>query len=519
MCTAVYIGKKVSADGHTIIARSCDMSAYKNTISTILCNKRVENVPGRSNQSIESKIKYEYPDTTYKCLTAPVVPIIEVGTLTSVGLNEYGFVADGTITAYTSPEIQKADPFLEGGICEETLPDFLGKTCKTPKEAIDTIEKIAAEQGIYSANSLIVADQKEAWLIELYSGHQWAAIKLPEDKVAGYGNMFVIHTEYELDNPNNFRHSKDLFNMPKHAGLDINYDGKMSLADTYTGKNRLFDYSNLRTYMCHYLLNKNITGEYDTQTRYPLFFEPEHKVTLKEVFEIYRNRYEGTPFDVEVTKSDTTRLIGTEAQFNVHAIQILDDEKPEMSSVLWITFGNCEHSVFLPYSNLVSEVNDEFSGFEKMRKNVETGMYPKDQEGYPNLYSDNIAQVCFKRLNLIAEHDRKIYGPNIRKFWSNKEEKLINEFPSVIKKASDLANQDLKDAIKYINEYTKQLQSESLAEAKSMFDELIWYITGHIETLRHKAIFAEIRFDDDEMPRPVFEPTLCFKDKYLTKEN
>lgn len=172
MCTQVYIGKDVSVDGHAILARSCDLSDNKNTITTICCSPRIENAPGRKSVSIESKIEYDYPDTTYKCLTTPIVPLTKEGTLTTIGLNEMGFAVTGTITCYNCPEIAAVDPFLEDGICEETLPDFLGKTCTTTGEAIDAIEKIMAEKGNYSANSLIVADQKSSWLIELYSGHQ-----------------------------------------------------------------------------------------------------------------------------------------------------------------------------------------------------------------------------------------------------------------------------------------------------------------------------------------------------------
>ena len=162
MCTQVYIGKDVSVEGHAILARSCDLSSNKNTITTIRCNPRIENEPGRKLVSIESKIVYDYPSTTYKCLSTPIVPVNDYGTLTTIGLNEHGFVVTGTITTYNCPEIAAIDPFLDDGICEETLPGFLGKTCKNTTEAIDAIEKIMDEKGNYSANSLIVADQKDA---------------------------------------------------------------------------------------------------------------------------------------------------------------------------------------------------------------------------------------------------------------------------------------------------------------------------------------------------------------------
>ena len=416
VCTGCYIGKDVSADGKTIVGRSCDLSHDKNTITNIVCSPRIENKPGRKIQAIESKIQYEYPATTYKCVNSPIAPVTDYGTLTSIGLNEYGLVVSGTVTAYNCKEIQDIDPFLPDGICEETLPDYIGKTCKDPKEAIDFIEKTMAEKGNYSANSLIVANQEEAWLIELYSGHQWAAIKLPTDKVCVYGNMFMIQTEYVMDDPSQFRYSKDLFEMPKKAGIAVETDGKMNLTETYGGKGRIEDYSNIRTHMGHYFLAKSTSIEYKTSNRYPLFFDPDKKVGLKDVFELYRYRYEGTQYCPEDNGRDDIRLIGTESQFNVHVLQIDHDAKPEMSSVAWIALGNCEHSIFLPYSNLISEVDKRYDHFDELSKNLKAGKYLNDKEGRPILYNENIAQVCYKRLSLIAEHDRKIYGKGVRDF-------------------------------------------------------------------------------------------------------
>ena len=473
MCTQVYIGKDVSADGHAIYARSCDLSSNKNTITTPLCSPKVENKPGRQVKSIESKIVYDYPDTTYKCLTTPIIPATDYGKLTSIGLNEHGFIVTGTITAYNCPEIAKVDPFLDDGICEETLPDFIGKTCKTPKEAIDFIEKTMEEKGNYSANSLIVADQKEGWLIELYSGHQWAAIKLPTDKISVYGNLFMIQTEYEMDNPETFRHSKDLFKMPTDAGLAVMKDGKMSLCATYGGKDRLEDYSNLRTYMGHYYFAKSTAGEYHTKTRYPLFFDPDKKVSLKDVFNIYRFRYEGTPYCPEETGCENIRQIATEATFNCHAIQVFEDEKPQLASVAWLSIANPEHSTFLPYSNMITKLDPRLDKFDELTNKLNDNKFLKDIEDMPIMYSEDIAQVIFKRLCIISEHDRKLYGKGVQEYWGKKEDKLIKEFPKVLAKASKLAEKSLDEAIDYINDWTLNLQSETIDEAKTIFDQLI----------------------------------------------
>lgn len=283
----------------------------------------------------------------------------------------------------------------------------------------------------------------------------------------------MIQTEYEMDNPKQFRHSKDLFKMPTDAGLEVMKDGKMSLCATYGGKNRLEDYSNLRTYMGHYYFAKSTAGEYHTKTRYPLFFDPEKKVSLKDVFNIYRFRYEGTPYCPEETGCENVRQIATEATFNCHAIQIYGDQKPEMSAVAWISIANPEHSIFLPYSNLISKVDPRISNYDELLEKFKNNEYIKDIEDMPIMYSEDIAQVCFKRLCITAEHDRELYGKGVQKFWSDREDALIDEFPKVIAKASKLAEKSLDEAINYINDFTLNLQSKTIDEAKTMFDQLI----------------------------------------------
>lgn len=283
----------------------------------------------------------------------------------------------------------------------------------------------------------------------------------------------MIQDEYKLNDPTSFRHSKNLFEMPKKAGLAVMKGKKMSLAATYGGKDRLEDYSNLRTYMGHRYLAKKSAGTYKTKKRFPLFFKPDTKVGLKEVFDFFRFRFEGTKYCPETTGRDDVRLIGTESTFNAHVIEIYDKLKPEFGSTAWIALGNCEHSVFLPYSNMLSKVDERFSCFDKTLKYAKSKKCLKDQEDRPILYDEDIAQVCFKRLCLIAEHDREKYGKGVRDYWSKKEEALIKEFPKVIKEVNKLSKSSNAKAQRYLEKWTMSLQNETLEEAKTIFDQLI----------------------------------------------
>ena len=38
----------------------------------------------------------------------------------------------------------------------------------------------------------MITDQSEAWIVEIYGGHHYCAMKMPDDKVAVCGNQNMI---------------------------------------------------------------------------------------------------------------------------------------------------------------------------------------------------------------------------------------------------------------------------------------------------------------------------------------
>lgn len=57
--------------------------------------------------------------------------------------------------------------------------------------------------------------------------------------MCAFGNQFMIQTEYVGRDADDFIHSENLFSMPTNAGLAVMKNGNMSLAETYSGKDRL----------------------------------------------------------------------------------------------------------------------------------------------------------------------------------------------------------------------------------------------------------------------------------------
>lgn len=173
MCTGIYVGKKASKNGNTFIGKTADTSAQKGKLVGIRISPKKTRCEGKIHKSIESKLKFKLPKTCNKFLAVESCAVNDNrGKMDVACSNDYGLCVTGTVTTYSHPKILKLDPLTENGICEQTICELIIMTCKNCTEAIDLIEKLMAKNGNFCPNTLIVADQKEAWIIELYSGHQ-----------------------------------------------------------------------------------------------------------------------------------------------------------------------------------------------------------------------------------------------------------------------------------------------------------------------------------------------------------
>jgi len=451
-CTAVYVGKDVSADGSTILARSEDQGtgAYNKMFVVV---DRVENVPGRTIDDVNG-FSYKLPETTYKYTMVPDYSDAGDGTYAGACTNEYGLSISATVSAYAKPEVGSVDPYVEGSLREAALTEIVAATCKTAKEGVKLLANIIETSGSEEGNVILLADQEEAWIFEVYSGHLWAAQKMPTDKVAVFGNQFMIETVDPIDTEN-FMYHKDLFTTADKNGWTKKVDNKVHLAATF-GEARE-DYSNMRTWMGHRLLAPSTVGDYKTESYYPLFYAPDKKVSALEVMDVLRNRYEGTKYDGALPENAGLRFIGVERQSQIHVIQVKEDYPADISALQWLAFGNAEHSVFLPN---FSGINDTYAA------------YKVDGER-PNYDS---AYWKFKRICALAEQDRSFYGQGVKDYWKLYEEHLYSDMQKAEKQMLALYAKDPKEAKKYITKLHMQIAEKACEDADHLYDDLLYFV-------------------------------------------
>ena len=449
-CTGFYVGRKVSADGTTIIARTVDSKPATCKRFEIL--PHVENVPGRHYLGNNTTTEWPLPATTYKAVVVPSVPWgLKAGRYEGACANEKGVMLSGTVTAYSNVAATNADPFVSSGFAEASLPGLLISCSATAREAVELLGRVVGSRGHNGAEIYMIADRDEAWYVEVYTGHEWAAVRMPEDKVACWGNQFMIRS-FDPSSPDTLC-SPGLVSLPEKAGFLVKgADGLPDLYRTYAPE--LTDYSNYRTWFGHRTFAPETAGDYATDRPMELFYAPSHKVGYREMFELMRTRYEGTDHNPEENGLPGVRTIGTTKQATSHVLSI-DASLPErFRCTLWASLGNCEHTVFLPMNAAITACDEA---------------YATDQTEGEFRYDARIASMAFRRLAALAEKDRRWYGRGVRDFWHAREDTYLAEYPGLLKTL---------DAAK-LTEWTLAAQRKDLADARRIFDDLAWYITAN----------------------------------------
>ena len=204
---------------------------------------------------------------------------------------------------------------------------------KTAREAIEVIADLADTYGYYSSGeSFSIADKDEVWVMDLIGkgmkmengknvrkGIVWVARRVPDGYICGHANQARIST-FPLDDPENCMYSKDVISFAREMGYYDGPDEEFSFCDAYNPLNfsgmrgceaRVWSAFNILCDGKFTYLDEDgteVTADaydyidyamgYDSSKRFPLFVKPARKITMKNVADVMRDHYEGTPMDM-----------------------------------------------------------------------------------------------------------------------------------------------------------------------------------------------------------------------------
>ncbi len=451
-CTGMYAGKGVTADASVLIGRTVDFPPYNATMRQQICE------PGTQVSFGDKVNKYRY-------ICAPKTTSLNSGRYAGSMANEKGVILTGTITGATRAEALEKDPFdpvVYNDVGEPNLPDYMIGNAATAREAVNLLAEAIAERGHDGSEIYMVADKNEAWYIEVYTGHHWAAVKMPEDKVAVFGNHFNLRS-VDTNDTENVLLSPGLVEFAVTNNFAVWTDeAKLDLYKTFADPSSVeTNYNNFRAWYGHKRFADKNLPEYKMDLLPELFFEPGYKIAPTNMFELMRARYEELS-DEELPTPRTEfpiRVIGTVKQGNCHVLQLdCRETTPEvMRGTVWSCLGNCEHGVFHPINASQNYLPDAYTN--------------DTQRTFG--YDPNRAADAFRRLSALAQSNRKWYGSGVRAYWRANEIRRAEEWPQKINET--IASGDTAA----LSAYTYAEEEQTFADAKRIYDELIWYAAAN----------------------------------------
>lgn len=460
-CTGFVVGKNASADGTMMFARNEDFGNGFNP-------KRFIVVKASSGQKKSPDIlknpdtgfTYPIPMKTYKYTLLPDVDQ-NYGVFGEAGTNEMGVMVSATVSAHAGEEILKHDPYIKGGITEPDMASLILMQAKTAREGVKLIAKIVDEKGAGEGNILFVADQNEIWYMEIYTGHQYVAVKVPDDVYAIVPNAYYLGN-VDL-NSKDVIASKDIKNLPEKHKLIKSNDKGFHLAMTYREPQNV--YNQTRIWAVQNRLNPSTKEEFNNDKTFELFRKPDKKIELKEIMDILRERYKDTKY----YNNPDYRPIGIDSNLETHIFQIRKNLPP----IMWLSLGPVEHSVFVPHYGNITSTPPEYSA-----------------ENYN--YNSKSLYWTSKLINVFSKVDRATIGDNVMKYWSVVEKDFIKNQDSIDKKYAHIyKTKGKKEAEKFATEMTYKNAKMVKKKADELYSDLAMYISSKVESRPFKNPFEK----------------------------
>ena len=440
---------------------------------------------------------------------------------------------------------------------------------KTAREAIKVMTDLTKRYGYFSeGETFSIIDKNEAWIMEMVGkgkkekGSVWVARRIPDGFICSHANQSRI-TTFPLNDPANCLYAPDVISFARENGWYDGPDSEFSFCDAYCPA----DFGGLRgcearawsafNILCNgwftfYDNDGNLVTKdaysyldfamgYNPENKMPLWVKPSKKVTMKNVADVMRDHYEGTPMDMTQDigaggnalpyrwrpmdfefngKTYTNeRAIATQQTGFWFVGQARCDYPDVVGGILWFGTDDAATSYLTPIyanSNKVPECFKEGNG------NLLS--YSPTSSFWMN---NRISNACYKMYNIMAPYVRE----RIDKFENEQMEKIRqidNHALDLYKKALDGAEKRgkkengtydaMSDTGKSFAAVKKFLTKYSVNTAQDMFHDwckleetlLVKYIDGNVKAQNPDGSFKHTEFSTgipDGLTQPGYTDT------------
>ena len=415
-CTGFIVGKNLTADGSTLYGRTEDLEPHHNKVYKV--HPAEDNKAGAKLIDEANGFEWQLPARSYKYTSVSDVTPKE-GIFDEVGFNEHGVSISATVSAKANKAIQKVDPYVKKGLAESIMTTVVLPHVKTAREGVELIAEIVKKQGAAEGNIVTIADKTGVWYMEILSGHQYVAIKYPDDKYSVFPNTFFLGN-VDFNDKKNVIASENVEKVARDAHSYKEINGKFHISQSYNPPMSEADRS--RAWAGIKALNPDAPINYDDKY-FDLLQSSNKKISVADVMRMQRNRFEGTQFKpLDQMELDGKGIpqrgkvdpvykypLGNPNVMEAHIFQLKDNIPASMGGgTMWLSVGSPRFAPYLPY---YGNITNTYSAYQ-----VDTTKYDKNSWYW----------VASHIYDMAAKH-QKLFGNSVQEKWKALEAQWIEE--------------------------------------------------------------------------------------------
>ena len=475
-CSNFIVGKKASVDGSVM----CSYSADDYGMFQYLCH-----YPAAKHAKGEMRKIFDWDSNKYHGEIPEAAETYNV-----IGnINEWQ-VTIGETTYGGREEMVDSTGIMDYG----SLIYVALQRSKTAREAIKVMTTLANTYGYNSGGeTFTICDPNEAWIMEMMGkgagskGAVWVALRIPDDAICAHANQSRIG-KFNMKDKKNVMYAKDVVSFARSKGWfkgkDADFSWKMAYAKPDFSGRRFCDarawamlnhFYDMSPYL-DWALGKNP----DAQDM-PLWVVPNKKVSVKNVENVMRDHYEGTPLSVAdgsdigggiwempyrptplMYKVDgkqyfNERPVSTQQSGFVFVSQMRSWLPREIGGVFWFANDDANMAAFTPVYCSMTERPECYN-----TPGVDAVHFSKK----------NAYWVCNMTSNMVYPRYSLMF-PTLKEVRDSLDNSYFAAQAGVEKKAQELYAQNPQAAVKYLNDYSVEKAQQMLGRWNQLFEFMV----------------------------------------------
>ena len=475
-CSNFIVGKKASVDGSVM----CSYSADDYGMFQYLCH-----YPAAKHAKGEMRKIFDWDSNKYHGEIPEAAETYNV-----IGnINEWQ-VTIGETTYGGREEMVDSTGIMDYG----SLIYVALQRSKSAREAIKVMTTLANTYGYNSGGeTFTICDPNEAWIMEMMGkgagskGAVWVALRIPDDAICAHANQSRIG-KFNMKDKKNVMYAKDVVSFARSKGWfkgkDADFSWKMAYAKPDFSGRRFCDarawamlnhFYDMSPYL-DWALGKNP----DAQDM-PLWVVPNKKVSVKDVENVMRDHYEGTPLSVAdgsdigcgiwempyrptplMYKVDgkqyfNERPVSTQQSGFVFVSQMRSWLPREIGGVFWFANDDANMAAFTPVYCSMTERPE---------------CYNTPGADALHFSKKNAYWVCNMTSNMVYPRYSLMF-PILKEVRDSLDNSYFAAQAGVEKKAQELYAQNPQAAVKYLNDYSVEKAQQMLGRWNQLFEFMV----------------------------------------------